>query len=301
MNFIRRIVLFLMLNFLILFSINIILTMTGINDWIAHEGWNPHSALVFCFVYGMAGSLISLLLSKTIAAWSCRMTYLSKGHPLFSRLHGMVERLSRKIGLPTPPDIGLFHSSTPNAFATGYSKRSALVGLSYSLVEQMSDSELEAVIGHELAHIENGDMVTMTLLQGVINTFVIYLSWLIASFIGRTKDRKHSFTENYALQRLLSFVFSLFGALLMAAFSRWREYRADAGSARITSRQQMISALKKLDAYVQLSRKEEMGEEVAALCLVRKRKENLFFSLFSTHPPIEKRIERLKQFSIYSW
>ncbi len=222
-------------------------------------------------------------------------------NPKSKKLYEMVVILSQRIGLPEIPQVGIFQSSEPNAFATGPSKRSSLIAVSTGLLDQMTDSELEAVIGHELSHIVNGDMVTLTLLQGVVNAFVMFLARIVAyvvSGFSREKNSKNSSSPMsfYLLTFVFEIIFMIAGSMIVSAFSRYREYRADRGSAQILGAKPMIAALSKLSAIQHSTRfpVDKRMKNVEALMISKPTSTSRkWMHLFSTHPTIEQRIERL--------
>ena len=199
-----------------------------------------------------------------------------------------VHRLAQAANLPEMPEVGWYPSPEVNAFATGPTKSRALVAVSAGLLEKMDRAEVEGVLGHEIAHIANGDMVTMTLVQGVINALVMFLARVIAFFLAN-RGRDSNAAPSYFVVFILEIALSALGMIAVAAFSRYREYRADAGGAELAGRQKMISALEALQRTTRLV--DLTGKEsLATLKISGKRK----FSLFSTHPPLEERIARLK-------
>lgn len=211
-------------------------------------------------------------------------------------LRRIVKDLSQKASLPKLPEIAIFSSPVPNAFATGPSTSNSLVAVSTGLLHQLQEEEIEAVIGHELAHIKNGDMVTMTLLQGVVNTFVLFLSYLLAHAISmntkRGKDEGGNLAVFYITRMVLEILFMVVGSMIVASFSRYREYRADIGGAILSSKENMIRALKRLEVPAQQIEKSDIPEAVEALMCNGRIS---VLELFSTHPPIQKRIKALEK------
>jgi heat shock protein HtpX len=215
---------------------------------------------------------------------------VDRSNPHYAGLVRMVEDLSRKAGLPVVPEIGIYESPEVNAFATGPSKRRSLVAFSTGLLNSMNQNEIEGVAAHELAHISNGDMVTMTLLQGVINAFVMFFARIIAFAMSQNSrdDEERSYGNNYMVVYLLEMVLGFFGMLVVAAFSRWREYRADRGGAAYAGKHDMIAALERLRLNTQ---RYDNQPSLAAL----KISGGGILALFSTHPPLEKRIKALQE------
>ncbi len=299
----KRIFLFLALNIVIVLTISTLLSIFHVGPYLTRYGLDVKALAIFCLIWGMAGALISLFLSRQIAKWAFSIQLIDENDhssPRLNQLYQTVARLSQRIGLPEVPQVGVFHSREANAFATGPSKRSSLVAISTGLLEQFSDEELEAVISHELSHIATGDMVTMTLIQGVVNAFVMFLARILAYVISGLGNRDRNSRDSspmafYLLTFLFEMVFMIGGALIIAAFSRRREFRADRGAAILVGAQPMIKALMKLEAL----HSQPSGEQdnrirnAEALMIARPRKHLL---LFATHPPIEKRIEQLREY-----
>lgn len=290
MEYIKRIGLFLIVNFLVIIVIGFILRLLGI------EGEGITGLLVMSVLWGMGGSFISLLISKWMAKRSYSIQMIDPASPgSGSKVYNMVKRLAEKNDLPVP-EVGIYDSPEPNAFATGATKKSSLVALSTGLINMMDDRQVEAVIGHEMAHVKNGDMVTLTLLTGIANAFVIFISRIIVMFLGsatRTQSSRNGLggLAYPMIVSIVQIVLMLLANIVLAAFSRRREYRADEGSAKTTSADAMASALAKLGGYSgQLDRKDSF-----AMAKIDFKKG---LALFRTHPTIEDRIERLKQFKM---
>ncbi len=292
----RRFFLFIALNLIICFTASFILSLTGLNKYLQHHQIQPLALFFVFFVYGMTGAFISLALSKTIAKWAMKIKIIT---PYDCSNEGLllkkiVSQLSLKAGLSKTPEIGIFSSVTPNAFATGPTTKNSLVAVSTGLLQKLNEEELEAVIGHEIAHIKNGDMVTMTLLQGVVNTFVIFLSYILSQLISMhtRKGRQDQNFGVYLISRIvLDIIFMAVGSIILCTFSRHREYKADLGGAILSSKEQMIRALRRLEQTSASIEKEETPQSVAALMCNGKKG---FMELFSTHPPIEKRVRALQ-------
>ena len=274
-------------------SVSLLLTVLGINGYLYRHNIPPLALFGICAAYGMTGAFISLALSKVVAKWAMGLkmitVYDCSQEGVF--LKRMVERLSKKAGLPKVPEIGIFNSPTPNAFATGPTASRSLVAVSSGLLQQLDSEEIEAVLGHEIAHIKNGDMVTMTLLQGVVNTFVIFLSYIIAQAISMNSKKERSNGTFYITRFVLEIFFMILGSLVVTTFSRAREYRADLGGANLTTPDHMIRALQRLEESSKRAPAKEMPQSVAALMCNGKMG---IMELFSTHPPIQKRIAALR-------
>jgi heat shock protein HtpX len=283
---------FLGVNALILLTLSFTLNLLGIGHYFTARGIDFRSLLIFCLVWGMGGAFISLALSRVMAKWMMGVKVIdpNTNEPALRELVATVHRLASAAGLPEMPEVGWYPSPEVNAFATGPTRSRALVAVSAGLLERMDRSAVEGVLGHEIAHVANGDMVTMTLVQGVINALVMFLARVIAFFLanrGRSSDS--SAAPSYFIIFILEIALSALGMIAVAAFSRYREYRADAGGAELAGREKMIGALEALrrtTALVDLTGKESL----ATLKISGKRK----FSLFATHPPLDERIARLK-------
>ncbi|MEM8629063.1 MAG: protease HtpX [Chlamydiota bacterium] len=295
MGFIKRIGFFLVLNFLIVITISIVLSLLGVQPYLQRAGLNYRSLAVFCFLWGMLGAGISLALSKKMALWMMKIRLIQRGSSHEFLLH-TVERLAKKAHIPMP-DVGIYPGKEVNAFATGPTKRHSLIAVSEGLLHKMDPDEIEGVLAHELAHIENGDMVTMTLLQGVVNAFVMFFARALAyavSGLGRG-DRRSSYMTYIFCVYAFEICFMILGSLLVSGFSRFREYRADRGGARLAGTNKMIRALETLLAQ-NSSAPADIPQEQAAfnsLKISSNRKSN-WLRLFASHPPLEERIARLR-------
>lgn len=297
MQIAKRIVLFVLTNLLIIITISIVLNVLGVRPYLQANGIDYQALAVFCLVWGMGGAFISLLLSRFMAKMFMRVKVIDPHQAgEYTDLVNMVTHLAQAAGLPRTPEIGVYQSNDINAFATGPSKRRSLVAFSTGLLGKMSREEIEGVAGHEIAHIQNGDMVTMTLIQGVINAFVMFLARAIAFVISQNSKGESRHGTNYFVVFILEIVFSLLGSIVVAWFSRQREFRADAGSAQIAGREKMIKGLERLkEVYGRAVSHTEEAPSLAALKI--SGKSGGFLSLFSTHPPLDERIARLRAFS----
>ena len=271
--------------------ITIVLQVTGLNQHLGGQG-SMAGLLAASAVIGFAGSIISLLMSKKMAAMSVGAQIITQ--PQGDVEHWLVETVRRQanqanIGMP---EVAIYDSPDVNAFATGANKNNALVAVSTGLLRSMSKSEAEAVLAHEISHVANGDMVTLTLIQGVVNTFVFFFSRIIGNFVDRVilKNEDDGPGIGFFVSSLVAQIFLGFLATIIVMwFSRQREFRADAGGANLSGRQNMINALKRLQSAHE---PEHMPEKVAALGISGKR--GGMMSLFMTHPPLEERIARLE-------
>ena len=286
----KRIVLFLATNIAVLVVLSIILNVLGVGRFLTAEGIDPVSLLVFSAVIGFGGAIISLLISKWMAKMStgARVIDGSEGTTEFW-LVSTVRKLADKAGVGMP-EVAIFEGA-PNAFATGAFKNSALVAVSTGLLQSMNRDEVEAVLGHEMAHVANGDMVTLTLIQGVVNTFVIFLSRIIGFLVDKAIFRtERGVGPGFFIASLVAqVVLGILASMIVAWFSRRREFRADAGSADLLgSKQPMISALARLGG-VQAG---EMPQAFEAHGI--KQSQSRFLGLLASHPPIEERIAALQ-------
>lgn len=288
----KRVGIFLGVNLLILLTLSVTLNFLGIGGYFSARGIDYHALMVVCLVWGMGGAFISLGLSRVIAKWTMGVQVIDPAttDPALSELVNVVHSLASAAGLPKMPEVGYYPSPEINAFATGPTRSRALVAVSAGLLQTMDREQLEGVLGHEITHIANGDMVTMTLIQGVINALVMFLARVIAFFLAnRGNDGERSSAPSYIVIFLLEIFLSFLGMIAVAAFSRWREYRADAGGARLAGREKMIGALEALRRNVEAADLTHKAS-LSTLKISGRRR----FSLFATHPPLEDRIERLK-------
>ncbi len=296
MAFAKRIFLFLLLNFLVVFTIGIILRIFNIQPYLQREGLDYTSLAAFCFIWGMVGALISLALSRQMAKWTMGLKTIDPNtrDPQERKLLDMVYRLAKRAMLPAMPEVAFYNSPEPNAFATGPSRSRSLVAVSSGLYNKMTEREVEGVIGHEISHIANGDMVTMTLLQGVVNAFVLFLARVLAfaiSSMTKSREEKNSNASFFILTYLFEIVFMILGSMVVAAYSRYREFRADAGGAKLAGKDAMISALQSLKA-MQNIQDPKQNPAMAAFKISHPGKKG-FLYLFATHPPLDERIARL--------
>ncbi len=286
----KRIVLFVLTNLAVVVVLGIVASLLGVNRYLTPQGLNLGMLLAFAAVIGFGGAIISLLISKPVAKWSSGVRVINE--PQNADEAWIVETVRKlaataKIGMP---EVGIFEGA-PNAFATGAFKNSSLVAVSTGLLQGMTREEIEAVLGHEIAHVANGDMVTMTLIQGVMNTFVVFLSRVIGyavdSFLRRGSDSNSGPGIGYYVSTIvLDIVLGFAAAIVVAWFSRHREFRADAGAAALMGRKQpMMNALARLGG-MQPGQLPKAVETMGITGSMGK--------LFATHPPIEERIAALQ-------
>ena len=288
----KRIVLFVVTNLAVMLVLGLAVHLLGLNRFLTANGLNLPMLLGFAAVMGFGGAFISLLMSKPMAKWTTRAQVINhSADPTHRWIVQTVERFAQKAGIGMP-EVAIYEGEA-NAFATGAFKNSALVAVSTGLLHSMNRDEVEAVIGHEVAHVANGDMVTLTLIQGVMNTFVVFLSRVIGYFVDKVVLRNSNDGPGigyYVTTIVLDIVLGVLAAIIVAWFSRQREYRADAGAAALMGRKQpMINALARLggmDPGQLPSSVQNMG--------ISSRPSGLM-ALFSSHPPIEDRIRALQQ------
>ena len=286
----KRILLFVLTNVMVVAVLGVVASLLGVNRFLTANGLNLTALLGFALIMGFGGAIISLLISKPMAKWSAGVRIINDPQtPDEAWIVQTVRNFADKAGIGMP-EVGIFEGD-PNAFATGAFKNSSLVAVSTGLLQNMTREEVEAVIGHEVAHVANGDMVTMTLIQGVMNTFVVFLSRVIGyavdSFLRRNDERSSGPGIGYFVTTIvLDIVLGFAAAIVVAWFSRQREYRADAGAAQLMGRKQpMMNALARLGGLTP----GELPKSVEAMGITGK-----LGSLFATHPPIEQRIAALQ-------
>jgi len=293
----KRIFLFTLVNILVMVTITLVLGVFGVGRYFPPGGLA--GLAVFCLIWGFAGAFVSLALSRLMAKWLMGVQVIPPDttDPDLRQLVETVHELSRRAGLPAMPEVGIYESPEVNAFATGPTKSRALVAVSTGLLQSMRQREMAGVLGHEVAHIANGDMMTMTLIQGIINAFVLFLSRVLAFVVSqalRSRDDRGGGWLQYLLVIVFQIVFSILGSLVVCWFSRVREFRADAGGARLAGRENMIGALQALRRLhdPEIAAAEAHRAQAFQSLKIAGDKAG-FAALFSTHPPIEQRIARL--------
>jgi len=287
----KRILLFVLTNLAVMVTLSIVLAILGIGGYRLPGGGLDYSALmVFCLVWGMAGSFISLALSRFMAkqAMGVQLVDGRTGHAEADWLYGTVKQLADRAGLPMP-EVGIYESPEVNAFATGPSKSRSLVAVSSGLLRGMSRDEVEGVLAHEVSHIQNGDMVTMTLIQGVVNAFVMFFARVIANIARNAVDEKISYLVGMLTTILLDIAFGILGMMVVAWFSRAREFRADAGAATLSGRGKMVAALQRLQQNTGM-----IDTAHPSLATMKISGRGGMMALLSTHPPLEARIAALQ-------
>lgn len=292
-----RIALFLITNLAVVLLASVTLRLLGFDGYMEANGINYTALLIFCFIIGMAGSVISLFLSKRMAKSSTGTKVIEQPQNDTERwLLDTVAELARDAGIKMP-EVGIFPAQQSNAFATGWNRNDALVAVSAGLLNGMRPEEIRAVLAHEIGHVANGDMVTLTLIQGVVNTFVMFFARIAAhaidAFLKRGNNNGGLGMFGYmAVVFVLEMVLGLAASMIVAWFSRWREYRADAAGASLAGSGAMINALARLKQEHSLP--DQMPDSMTALAITTGQSRKLMEKLFASHPPLDDRIAALK-------
>ncbi len=299
MTWFKRIGFFALVNIGIVLMLSLVTNLLGIKPYLHANGIDFSNLALFCLVWGTGGAFISLWMSKWMAKTFYGVQIIDRNNPQLGWVVETVHSLARRARLETMPEVGFYESPDINAFATGPSRNNSLVAVSTGLLHKMRRDELEGVLGHEVAHIANGDMVTMTLLQGIMNAFVMFAARVVAYLIDNfLRDEREGggglgYFGYVMTVFLFEMVFGLIGQMITSYFSRYREFRADKGGARYAGRENMINALAALQRDYGTVEQVEEGK-LATLQISSKGK---FMSLFATHPPLEARIEALRRFA----
>jgi len=298
MKWFKRIGLFFLTNILVMITISIAFSLItqffGLDQYSGYYSW----LIVFSAVWGMGGAFISLLMSKTMAKWMMGVQIIdphTRDHRQMELIQ-MTHNLARRAGLQTMPEVGIFESPEINAFATGPTKNNSLVAVSTGLLQSMNKEEVEGVIGHEVAHIANGDMVTMTLIQGIVNAFVLFFSRILAKILASNVDEKYQGLVHIFATIIFDILFTILGSIVVSYFSRAREFRADYGGATFAGRSKMIAGLRKLKSQYDLIQPEGANDNLATMKI--SSKQTGFMALFSTHPALDDRIAALERAQI---
>lgn len=292
----KRIGLFLLTNILVIAAVTIIMQLTGVEGYLTAQGIDYKSLLIICLVWGMVGSFISLMISKWMAKTVYGVEIVTANGP-HGALVRKVHEFARRAGLTKMPEVGVYGSPEVNAFATGPSRNNSLVAVSTGLLERMNEEEAEGVLAHEVAHIANGDMVTMALIQGVVNAFVMFLARVVAFAIDQATRRNSDSGQgvgmfaHFIIVYILQIVFGTMAAPVVMGFSRWREYRADHGASKLAGKEKMIAALEALKRNYPIQ--EKVKEEPAMASLKISSKQS-WAEIFSSHPTLDKRIAALR-------
>ncbi len=288
----KRIFLFLLTNIAIVVTLSIVWSILSAVLGIPSGRGSLAGLAAFCLFWGMAGSFISLQISRWVAkrAMGVRLIDGRTGNATLDDLYNTVTHLSRAANLPAIPEVGVYESEEVNAFATGPSKSRSLVAVSTGLLQRMERREVHGVLGHEIAHIANGDMVTMTLIQGVVNAFVMFFARIVAFGVRQAVDEKIAWLLSFVVLIACEILFGILGMMVVGWFSRQREFRADSGGANYAGRENMVAALRRLQGTSELVDKAE--PQLAAFKISGAR--GGLMSLISTHPPLETRIAALE-------
>ena len=288
----KRIILFILTNLAVMLVLSVVAQVTGLDRWLAARGGDLTGLLVMAALFGFGGALISLAMSKWMAKRAMGVQVIeTPANPEQEWLVSTVRALAAqaRIGMP---EVGVFDSPQPNAFATGARRNAALVAVSSGLLRSMSRSEVEAVLGHEITHVANGDMVTLTLIQGVVNTFVIFLSRIVGGIVDRALSRDGEGRGGFGYfitVMVMQVIFGVLANMIVMAFSRYREFRADAGGAQLAGRNNMIGALERL----KMAHAPALPTQMAAFGISGGLGTGLR-RLFMSHPPLEERIAALQ-------
>jgi heat shock protein HtpX len=292
----KRIFLFVLTNILVMVSVSLVLGVLGVGNYLTAAGINYSALMIFCLVWGFVGSGISLLLSKFMAKTMMGVEIVDdRGQ--YGELVRKVHAMARQAGISKMPEVGVYHSPEVNAFATGPSKNNALVAVSTGLLQQMNTDEVEGVLAHEVAHVANGDMVTMALVQGVVNAFVMFFARIAAfalqNFLSGDRDDDRPANTGWAYHlsvMVFEIVFSFLGMFVVAYFSRIREFRADKGGAQYAGKYKMIAALKRLQQKLDFV--DDSQDAVKTMKISSKKG---LMNFLSTHPSLEDRIAALER------
>lgn len=294
MKIAKRVFLFVTVNILIVLTLSVVMSILGVQPYLEASGIDYQSLMIFCAVWGFGGAFLSLALSRVMAKWMMGVKIIDSRdqNPQHQELRSRVHSFAKQAGLGVMPEVGIYESEDLNAFATGPTRSRALVAVSSGLLNSMSESELDGVLAHEVAHVSNGDMVTMTLVQGVVNAFVMFLARVAGFFASQLVAEEKRPLVQLGVVIGLEILLGMLGMIVVSFFSRAREYRADSGGARLSSRQSMIAALERLKVNSQLQVEDD---QPAIASLKISGKTGGLLKLFSTHPDLEDRILRLKE------
>ena len=291
MALVKRLFFFFAVNLLIMVMIGVLINvLSAFGIRISPSGYGP--LLIWSLLWGMGGSFISLWMSKTIAKWSMGVKTIDPAthDPELRWLVSTVRSMAERSGIRNAPEVGIYESDEVNAFATGPTKNRSLVAVSTGLLHRLSRDQAEAVLGHEVSHVANGDMVTMTLLQGIVNAFVLFFARIAASIVGSQVEERNRWAVEFAVSIVLQIALGVLGSMVVFYFSRRREFRADAGGATLAGRGKMISALRALGQTRDL-----IEPEQPAMASLKIAGAQGMMRLFMTHPPLEERIAALER------
>lgn len=294
MKFAKRIFLFVATNILIITTISVVMSLLGVQPYLTAKGINYQSLLIYCTIWGFGGAFISLALSRIMAKWMMGVKIIDPetNDRAQRNLVMKVHDFARKAGIEKMPEVGYYEADELNAFATGPTRNRSLVAVSTGLLHNMNENELDGVLAHEVAHIANGDMVTMTLVQGVVNAFVMFLARVIGFFASQFVGEDKRNIVQFGVVIVTEIALGILGMIVVSFFSRAREYRADSGGAALSSRHNMVAALKRLKLNQQIPQAED---QPALASLKISGKAGGFLKLFSTHPDLDDRIRKLNE------
>ena len=297
----KRIILFVLTNLAVVVVLGLVASLLGVNRYLTANGLNLTALLGYALIMGFGGAIISLLISKPVAKWSSGVQVITQAQNQDEAwLLETTHRLATKANIGMP-EVGIFPSYQSNAFATGWNKNDALVAVSTGLLERMNKDELRAVLAHEIGHVANGDMVTLALVQGVVNAFVMFFARVVGDFIDRNvfgrEDGEAPGLAYFAITIVLDIVFGILASTIVMWFSRQREYRADEAGARLAGKDAMISALLRLQAESEMP--DQMPKEMKAFAITEGKEQGFSLAaLFQTHPSIEQRVAALQQLNV---
>jgi heat shock protein HtpX len=294
MQLFRRFFWFFAVNILVMVTISIVTSLLGIDRYVTAYGIDYQTLALFCLVWGFGGAFISLGMSKMIAKWTMGIKLIdpNKASGSERELLQTVYQFAQKAGISKMPEVGIYESYDINAFATGPTKNNSLVAVSSGLLQRMNKTEIEGVLAHEVAHIANGDMVTMTLVQGIVNAFVMFFARIIAFGVSQSVREENRAMVNMIVVIVCQILLGILGSIAVSWFSRFREFRADEGGAHLAGSHKMIAALQSLQRSYGQVESQEVPESIAAFRISNKGRG--ISSLFSTHPSLEDRIQRLR-------
>jgi len=293
----KRIGLFVLTNILIMVTISVVLNLLGVQPYLNANGIEYSQLMIFCLVWGFGGAFISLLLSKFMAKTMMGVKIIDPNASHDQETQWLLQttyRLATGAGLTKKPEVGIYQSDDINAFATGPSKSNSLVAVSTGLLRKMKPNEIEGVLAHEIAHVANGDMVTMTLVQGVVNAFGMFLARVLSFFLSQAVDEEKQPIVRMISTIVFDIIFSILGLFVVSYYSRQREYRADKGAAGLTGKDKMIAALERLRIEFESGAPEVATQKSPVATLQISNRKSGFMNLLSTHPSLNDRIQRLK-------
>jgi len=301
MAFAKRILVFLGVNILVITTISILLSVFNVQPYLDAQGLNYQQLLLFCAIWGFGGAFISLALSRQMAKWMMGVKVIDASKAQLSNserwLVEQVHTLARKAKITTMPQVGIYESPEINAFATGPTKNRALVAVSSGLLQRMNEGQVQGVLAHEVAHIANGDMVTMTLVQGIMNAFVMFVARIISYFISSNVKEESRPMVNMLSTIVLQIALSFLAMFVVSWVSRMREFRADAGGAKLAGRDRMIAALEGLKQN--MTQQQPGGDAHPSLAALKISSPSRMMALLATHPPLDKRIAALRNSQIF--